>query len=199
MRKIIVTQTVSTEDDVSGKKLKEIEQVYYGQITPDAFASLSNYESELQEQYAILKPNGTIRIRRKCINGVDTYVQTMKTWEVGVVGKDEAQHEVSADEFAMFKRLADSGFYKRRFFVPINDSLKWEVDAILNAAGEFTGWVKVDLEIPQGYTGEIPSHTELPFELSDSILGQFNTMTDDERARLKTLQTTVFEVLPKQA
>jgi hypothetical protein len=199
MRKIITTKTVSVEEDVSGKKLREIEQVYYGKITTEEYVSLKSYDSELQEQYAILKPSGTIRIRRKEINGADQFIQTMKTWEAGVVGKDEAQHEVSADEFAMFKRIADSGFYKRRYFIPVNESLKWEVDAILNHKGEFTSWVKVDLEVPDDYTGEIPNHETLPFTLTEAILSQFNTMTEEERVRLKTLQTTVFDVLAQQA
>lgn len=199
MRKIITTKTVSVEEDVSGKKLREIEQVYYGKITAEEYESLKSYDSELQEQYAILKPNGTIRIRRKQINGADQYIQAMKTWEAGVVGKDEAQHEVSADEFAMFKRIADSGFYKRRYFIPVNESLKWEVDAILNHKGDFTDWVKVDLEVPDEYTGEIPNHEALPFTLMEAILSQFNTMTEEERVRLKTLQTTVFDVLAQQA
>lgn len=199
MRKIITTKTVSVEEDVSGKKLREIEQVYYGKITTEEYESLKSYDSELQEQYAILKPNGTIRIRRKEINGADQFIQAMKTWEAGVVGKDEAQHEVSADEFAMFKRIADSGFYKRRYFIPVNESLKWEVDAILNHKGEFTSWVKVDLEVPDDYTGEIPNHETLPFTLTEAILSQFNTMTEEERVRLKTLQTTVFDVLAQQA
>lgn len=199
MRKIITTKTVSVEEDVSGKKLREIEQVYYGKITTEEYESLKSYNSELQEQYAILKPNGTIRIRRKEINGADQFIQAMKTWEAGVVGKDEAQHEVSADEFAMFKRIADSGFYKRRYFIPVNESLKWEVDAILNHKGEFTSWVKVDLEVPDDYTGEIPNHEALPFTLTEAILSQFNTMTEEERVRLKTLQTTVFDVLAQQA
>lgn len=199
MRKVITTRTVSIEEDVSGKKLRENERVYYGKITSEEFEDLKKYNSELQEQYAILKPNGTIRIRRKESNGANQYIQAMKTWEPGVVGKDEAQREVSADEFAMFKKIADSGFYKRRYFIPFNDQVKWEVDVILNSAGEFTGWVKVDLEIPEGYNDHIPEPYELPFKLTEAILNQFNSMTDEERIRLKTLQTTVFDVLAQQA
>src|SRR5574343_1080780 len=135
---IRITQVSVEAEDLSGKASMEREYVYFGRITDEEKSALEKYDSDLQEQYGILKPNGTVRMRRtKTADGVETFVQAIKTWQAGVFGKKEAQHEVSSDEFNMFKSIADSGMYKCRYFIPFNDKLKWEVDAMLKSDGSF--------------------------------------------------------------
>lgn len=194
MRRVIVTQSqVSTEDVLNGKKVAEPEYVYYGRIDTATYDQLNTYPSEVHEQYAIQRPNGCIRVRRTKTKDTETFTQAVKEWTPGVFGNQEASLEITADIFEMFKRsLAETGFYKRRYFIDAGNGLKWEVDAILKRDGSFTEWVKIDLEVPVGYSEPIP---ELPVKLYDAITTQFNERTPEEAARLKTLQENIFDCM----
>jgi len=151
----------------TGESKKEIEWEIYGRIKD--LGDLKKAErSELQEQWGIPihqseknVASGNIRVRS--IND-EKYVLTSKIKEKA--GNDEVEEDTTEARFMHFKKLADAGLRKQRFFFPIPGSdFIWEVDGFYNAVGQLQPWVKIDLEVDRDFDlDELP---ELPFEMED--------------------------------
>lgn len=151
----------------NGESKKEIEWEIYGRIKDLGDLKKATH-SELQEQWGIPihqsdknVASGNIRVR--AIND-EKYVLTSKIKEKG--GNDEVEEDTSEARFLHFKKLADAGLRKQRFFFPIEGTdFIWEVDGFYNALGQLQPWVKIDLEVDADF--DLDDLPDLPFEMED--------------------------------
>lgn len=192
---------VSVEHESDGVVEVELEYEFYGKLEDfDALVAAAT-TVERQEQYEIKKSSGTIRVRMSTVVDVVTYMLNSKTWDAGKAGKDEVEHEVSADMFAHFKKIADSGMIKTRYTIPAGNQrltngevepISWEYDVFEDREGKRSDWVKVDLEVKEALA-TIP---DLPIALSSLISNQKNYRTPKEVALLTKLFKEEFLVGP---
>lgn len=160
--------SVSQEAVADGKSSKEQEFEIYGKLV-----NITDLEKatrkELQEQWGIpiqkVEKNaasGNIRVR---MIDNERYILTSKIKEKD--HNDEVEHEVGAALFEHFAKFADQGLRKVRHYFPVTteegEEFIYEVDAFYNASGQFSLWVKIDLEIPEGKS--IDTLPDLPFEM----------------------------------
>ena len=97
--------------------------------------------------------------------------------------------EATEDVFEMFKLMADQGMIKTRYNLPVEGTnLVFEVDRFVLPNGEFSEWVKVDLEV-KGKLTELP---KLPEAFTDVIYNQKDQQTEEEKELVWRLYETVF-------
>lgn len=150
-----------------GEAKFEREFEIYGRLV-DLDVLKSADRSEKQEQWNLLIDKtdknaawGTIRVRS--INDGEQYILTSKVKHDN--GSEEVEESTSADRFEQFRKLSDSGLKKIRYFYKVSDDLTFEVDVFLDEEDNPCPWIKIDLELPDGFTiDELP---ELPFDLQD--------------------------------
>lgn len=159
----VVKQTISMEalDPADGVTRVEQEIEIYGTMR-----DMSQLEAatswEIQEQWGLYIPKtaknggtGGPRVRMSQPSGGEpVYVLTTKV--KGAAGNDECEEPSSLDMFEMFKRLAESGLRKKRYFFPIpNTEMTFEIDVFTGPNGTPLPDVKIDLEIrgtvPEGF------------------------------------------------
>lgn len=208
MHSVIKIKQLSMESTNDGKSRKEIELVLVGRI--DDFSKLFNLglDKESQEQYTIKRTNGEIRVRKTD----DEYILTTKTWEAGVLGKDEAETNCSEDQFKHFRKLCDSGMIKDRYLYPLNQfkgawleidpsapyegALVLQIDVFKNKQGQIQPYVKIDLEFPNTFTLTPDEMLQLVPDIgfTDVITNQWNKRTAEESIRMTDIYENYFTV-----
>lgn len=194
--------TPSLEDlapDGVTRQEKELE--IYGTLKD--FSVLENATGwELQEQWGLYIPktaknagSGGPRVRKTTLSsGEVTYVLTTKVKEAD--GNAECEQDTSEDMFTMFKRLAESGLLKKRYFFPIGDTgLKFEVDVFCGNDGQPVPQVKIDLEIPEDLSANFdPSKVKLPFELDEVRIIAPGRKNDEDLKYVRKLFSEKYDV-----
>lgn len=166
----IVFMGVSLEDAnaeiaLTGQSKKEIEYEIYGKVVNlNDLKKAAKTERQDQWGIPIFKTDknysaGTVRVRQ--IDGGKVELTTKVKRD-----SDEAEIETSQDMFDHFRKLADQGLIKVRHYFPVDDNFTYEVDAFFNTAGQFSEWVKIDLEMPEGVE-TLDTLPDLPFEMTD--------------------------------
>jgi hypothetical protein len=196
-------QTLALEETTVGATEGELETTFYARLdTLRALASAQGHEE--QEQWQIRVPNKVkgapdyrLRCRKTVVDGVATYVQTIKLPNAGsTIGKTdmaENNFEVTEEIFALFKSMSNQGMCKIRYFFRQDhrdDPL--QVDVFKLADGRTANWVKIDYEHKAGERDEPPSW---PAGLVDIIRG--DTKDPQAQAFIRDLYETVFNVVPK--
>lgn len=150
-----------------GEAKFEREFEIYGRLT-DLEALKSADSSEMQEQWGLLIEKtegnvawGTIRVR--AINDGEQYILTSKIKHES--GNEEVEEPTTRARFEQFRKLSDNGLKKIRYFYKATDDLTFEVDVFLDKHDNPCPWVKIDLELPDGF--DIDQLPELPFDLQD--------------------------------
>jgi len=201
-----VKQLVASLEDASNTTVREEhEYVFFGRMGSLEELEALSVKIEKQEQYSLLKPNGTIRTR--AIDN-EMFELTTKIWTPGVAGKEEETVPCSVVLFNHFKAIADSGMKKTRYVVPIagtegtwteenlgktplyNGALYWEFDVAFGQDENRFEWVKVDLEFPKGY--RFAALPPFPVPLQDTITNQFGHRTPEEEAFIRNLYDTQY-------
>lgn len=174
--------STGTESFADGQERRELEYSFYGKLDNVNLLDTAS-KKEDQEQWNVpLDVDGTtMRIRmidrQKCI-------LTVKTKVDGVKGKNEVELEITSDMYSALQKICRKGYHKTRYFFPVEGtSLIWEVDVFMDAAGQPSEWIKMELEVPAEDT-KVPN---FPFELNDSILAQGDKKTDAEKALISRL------------
>lgn len=175
------------EDEANGLVAREKEYVWYGKLTDTADLQKASNQ-ELQRQSAIKKDGGQIRVRETICKGVVDYTLTAKHY-VGRGDASECTVQASKDLAEVFRAIAGESMDKLRYTFPIEGTdLKWEVDVFIDLEGNYKGWVKIDLEVPDTITEWPP----LPVGLSEVIFGGNNPYTPEQKEKLDLLFATVF-------
>lgn len=186
-------------EDTSGKTAAEIERVIYARVSSFDFLERAA-GAERQEQWQIKVPRteenaaaGSIRVRKVTNlqhsgSGVQ-YILTSKLKVGQAGGSAETSEQSSADQFTVFKYMANSGMLKDRYRFPIeNTDLFWEVDCFPAEGARYNEWVKVDLENwPRGK--ELPP---LPFNAAETIDGDDASHTEETKAKVDRLYEEIF-------
>lgn len=198
------------EDDSSGVASTEVEYVYYAKLKdPSILEKATHVEAQEQWNFKVAKTDknaaeGRLRVRKTTIDGKVEYVLTIKTEQKALQATTtqintntlsasqnlrEVGLEATEDVFEMFKLMADQGMIKTRYNLPVEGTdLVFEVDRFLLPNGEFSEWVKVDLEV-KGKLTELP---KLPEAFTDVIYNQKDQQTEEEKELVWRLYETVF-------
>lgn len=190
---------VSLEDINAGQTPnKEVEYEIYGRVR-DLGELQKAAKKELQEQWGLHvdktadnAATGGVRVR--CIDD-EKYILTSKVKING--GNEEEEVETTPGMFIHFKKLADKGLRKMRFFFPVEGTdFTYEVDAFYNSAGQFVPWVKIDLELPAG-SESLDALPELPFEMDDVVVVPPGKKSEEHLAFCRSLFKEHFD-MPNQ-
>lgn len=147
-------------------KTNERESTIYARMTHPA-GLWQAAEVLHQEQAQIKAPNGNIRVRQERPDGQKDWHYTMTTKhftaaEAGVKNADEDTEDVSAKQYQMFKSVCKEYMRKTRFVFLIErlviskpgmqaeielKDMKYEVDVFYRENGEFSEYVKIDIEL----------------------------------------------------
>ncbi len=210
MKKNIAQLILAIEEDCTGVLNVETEYVFYAKLS-DASILDTATKVEGQEQWSIKvdksssnKSQGSVRIRKTTEDNKTSYVLTIKTpvealqdvlkqsdTQVTSVSQNmrEVAIEATEDAFNLFKLLSSSGMVKTRYCLPIKDTgLVFEVDRFLLPNGEYSNWVKIDLEVNTKLT-DIP---KLPDEFIEVIYNQKDKQTDEEKELIDSLYENIF-------
>lgn len=191
--------TSNEADDASGRTSAEIERVIYVRVKDFAFLERAT-GAERQEQWSIKVPktdknagSGSIRVR-KSINlrepGAAVSFTLATKLDIGNKGSSaETPEQSSADQFEIFKYLAEKGMLKDRYYFPIEGSdLQWEVDCFPKPGEMYFEWVKIDLESwPRNK--ELPS---LPMAFVEMMEGSEGMQTPESEQKIGELYETIF-------
>lgn len=174
---------------------QELEYVYFYRVEDLNRIKNKATHEERQEQYELFKRVDTereITLRVRCVDET-TYTLTMKEKLKGRPGKMEMTLPIDKNFFDIFKFMADTGFKKVRYHIPISGkSYQWEVDLYYDKDNRPVSWVKVDLEVP----GPI-AVPKIPFKFEDAITNQPSQRTPEENTQLERLFKMQYNVLYK--
>lgn len=211
MKKVLNDFVIALEqEDVSGVVNTETEYVFYARLKDPAILK-SAISVEDQEQWTLKIPKtadnlseGTLRVRKTKEGDKVTYALTIKTRLNAVQGDLsntdtqvavnlqkmlEVALEATVDSFEMFKSMANSGMIKTRYTLPIEGcDCVFEVDRFRMSNGEYSEWVKVDLEVKTPLS-EVP---ELPVGFTDVIYNQKGKQSQEESEFITRLYDDVF-------
>ena len=178
---------VGLEDIEDGKKRREKEYIWYGRLTnPEVLQKAAKQET--QKQSSLKGKGGMIRVRETTAMGQVRYTLTGKAYS-GRGDADEASTPTSKDLHEVFRAITGESMDKIRYTFPIEGTtLKWEVDVFIDVQGNPKEWIKIDLEVPD-ITNEFPP---LPVVLADMIFGGNSEYTQEQKAKLDELYSTVF-------
>lgn len=157
------TLSIALEEQTTGVKQDEIEDVYYARIkTP---AQLEKADSKIEQKQSNVRgklKGSQIRVRMATVDGVTKYILTGKKPQTNhPQALDEVSSEVSSDMFDIFLAVSGEYQHKTRYEFPIEGTdLKWEVDVFFNSKGEVCEWCKIDLENPPETTPAFPIDLE---------------------------------------
>lgn len=147
---------------------KETELVIYSRIG-DVKGLEQAQEIIDQEQAQVRAPNGNIRVRMHRKRGEPnfTYELTTKHFtesDNGVKACTEKTQPINAEQYEMFKSVCDQFMRKVRYVFYIENvsitskglegklevpKFKYEVDRFIGPDGQFSDWVKIDLELDE--------------------------------------------------
>lgn len=178
------TLSIALEEQTTGVKQDEIEDVYYARIV-DA-SQLEKAQSKIEQKQSNVRgklKGSQIRVRMATEGGETKYILTGKKPKADhPQALDEVSSEVGADMFDIFLAVSGEYQHKTRYVFPIEGTeLKWEVDVFFNSKGEVCGWCKIDLENPPEST------PEFPIELSDVIFSKTRKYTPKEQSIIDDL------------
>ena len=184
---MLIGLNVGLEDIEDGKKRREKEYIWYGRLTnPEVLQKAAKQET--QKQSSLKGKGGTIRVRETTALGQVRYTLTAKAYS-GRGDADEASTPTSKDLHEVFRAITGESMDKIRYTFPIEGtSFKWEVDVFIDAKGNPKDWIKIDLEVPD-VINEFPP---LPVVLADMIFGGNSEYTQEQKAKLDELYSTVF-------
>ncbi len=162
----------------NGIRQIELEYTFYGQLKNVQDLDKYAAKKETHEQWLVpveTDIRGKARIRE--INGTQ-WVLTTKIRREGVRGSEEVECLISKDMYASLREMGTGGYKKIRYSFPVPDSeLVWEIDVYYTRQGEFSDWVKIDLEVPHAGT-PIP---DLPIPFETVISHQPQEYTGEEK------------------
>lgn len=174
---------------------QELEYVYFYRVEDTRQIKAKAIAEEYQEQYELFKrvdDEREITLRVRCTDN-EVYTMTMKEKLRGRPGKLEMTLPIDKTFFNVFKFMADTGFKKTRYTLPIaNKAYQWEVDVYQTKSGDEVPWVKVDLEV----NGPV-AVPKIPFKFEDSIINQPSQRTPEENIQLERLFKTQYNILHK--
>lgn len=156
---------------------------------------------EMQEQWGLYIEKteknataGNIRVRMTQVgNEVAEYTLTTKT--KAKEGNNETELAASVDMFEHFKRLAEGGLRKRRYFFPFpEEGVTLEVDVFFTAAGTMCPKVKIDLELSEGMDPAVVGKIQMPFELDDVRIIPPGQKSDEDLAYVRELFRTYYDI-----
>jgi hypothetical protein len=184
--------SLESSAEANGDTQVELEYIFFGKVVD--FDELKKADKvEDQEQWEIRSEKqgnspyfGGIRVRKTCgtDSGEPKYVLCAKTMKGKDDGRLETELDVTEDLFNQFKKLAQSGMIKTRYYFNVPDSdLVWEIDVYKTADGEVEPWVKIDLEVKSRKT-QIP---DFPIELTDVIKEQPGQRTPEQQEQCDKL------------
>ncbi len=140
---------------------KEIERKFL--VVNDSYRALATGIIEIAQGYISTDPDCTVRVRLAGNNGFIT----IKSRNVGAVRNEWEYPITESAAHALLDSSCRSGIIsKRRFIVPAENGLKWEVDEF---GGNLHGLVVAEIEIPSEDT-----EFEKPAFIGDEV-------TDDPR------------------
>lgn len=183
-----------SQEEVSDKVGIEREKVFYGTLSDADFERLVSLTKnggsiEKQEQYSILKPRGSLRVRQVVENEATKYIMTAKQYIPGAKGVPEKEEYVSAEMYEMFKYICDSGMRKVRHIV-VDHNGRWEYDIFYNEQNERYPWCKVDLE-------DSPAGAEmLPVPLGELYVDDPTNRTPAQKEFISNLYEKYFTIKP---
>jgi hypothetical protein len=205
----LAREAFAREEEADGTRQFEIEYVYYGKIIDPAILDRATLVED-QEQWEIKIPktdknatSGRQRIRKvhtvtnSTVSPTPKYELTTKIQleQADPSGQNrpnvetEITVEASPALFEVYERMAECGMHKRRYTVPIpNSDLSWQIDRFYQADGTLSAWCKIDIEVKrrdQAIPQEVPG-------LDHLITNQKGFQTDEERAQIQELYTSVF-------
>lgn len=183
---------VSMENDGESKVEREYE--IYGRLVD--MEGLKHADStEKQEQWGLVIEKtdqnsafGTIRVRS--INDGERYVLTSKIKHQD--GNEEVEEETSSARFEQFRRLASTGLKKIRHMFKVSDDLTFEVDVFLDNNDNPQPWVKIDLEVPDGFN--IEDFPDLPIDLHDARVIRPGLKNDEDLQYVRALFDEFFNL-----
>lgn len=187
-----LNKCLGIEGKPDGVMRPEIEITVYVKVKDFEFLSMAA-SSETHEQWALpLTNEKEVRTRLRITDNV-VHTLTAKKKRANSVGSDEAEQVITKDLFALLKLAATHGYKKTRYNFPIPDTvkagedepLKWEVDVFLSNGGDYSPWVKVDLEM-NDLNMIIPP---LPFQSSVEalIVSDDPDLSSEEKAMISKL------------
>lgn len=186
-------------EDTSGRTAAEIERVVYARVTSFDFLERA-MGAERQEQWSIKIPktdenagSGSIRVRKvtnlREPGAAVQFILTSKL-DIGKMGNcAETSEQSSADQFNIFKYMANKGMMKDRYTFAIEGSDRvWEVDCFQKPGALYFEWIKIDLEDwPAGK--ELP---QLPFATAETVDGDKTNQTEETKAKISRLYEEIF-------
>jgi CYTH domain-containing protein len=101
----------------------------------------------------------------------------------------EVALEATEDAFELFKRLSSNGMVKTRYCLPVEGSdLVLEVDRFKLPNGEYSEWVKIDIEVKSPLVEKL----QLPEAFTEVVYNQKNEQTQEEKDFVWNLYENVF-------
>ena len=201
---------MAMEEAASGVVGNEIEYVYYARLK-DASILDKATAVEDQEQWTIKLDKtpktaspGTLRVRKTTVDSKTEYVLTIKIPQeslqdvntqsntqvpVTIQNMREVALEATEDAFELFKRLSSNGMVKTRYCLPVEGSdLVLEVDRFKLPNGEYSEWVKIDIEVKSPLVEKL----QLPEAFTEVVYNQKNEQTQEEKDFVWNLYENVF-------
>lgn len=199
---VIEQPAVTSLESLLPQGTTELEREYEIYGTMRNMAELDKAASfEMQEQWGLYIEKteknataGNIRVRMTQVgNDVAEYTLTTKT--KAKEGNNETELTASVDMFEHFKRLAEGGLRKRRYFFPFpEEGVTLEVDVFFTAAGTMCPKVKIDLELGKGIDPAVVGKIQMPFELDDVRIIPPGQKSDEDLAYVRELFRTYYDI-----
>lgn len=166
---------------------QEIEYTFFMRISPEVLIEIEKNASKIEQQeqweHFVARPDGKkISIRVRAVND-RSYILCTKLNLPTEVGKREAELPTTKEMFEHFKVFGNTGTRKKRYILPLENGLKWEVDVYETSNGEIHPWIKLDFEVPHK---DVPL-PQFPFEYEEAILSQPLKRTLEENQLIEKL------------
>lgn len=183
--------SLSMEDDASGKIVEEKEHAFYLKISD--FSVLENADEKQRIEQASFytenKGKGSLMMRSRKIDylvsdarqGATELVFTTKTPSAGSAGSAQMKElsvEGSEEQHALYMQYGMAIFKDRHIFKIAGTDLHWDVDVFRNKDGSYSSWCRVELEVKDLNT-PVP---EFPFQSQDSFSANDKERRDALRA-----------------
>jgi len=201
---------MALEEAATGVVGNEIEYVYYARLKDVSILDKAT-AIEDQEQWTIKLDKtpktaspGTLRVRKTTVDSKTEFVLTIKIPQeslqdvniqsntqvpVTIQNMREVALEATEDAFELFKRLSSNGMVKTRYCLPVEGSdLVLEVDRFKLPNGEYSEWVKIDIEVKSPLVEKL----QLPEAFTEVVYNQKNEQTQEEKDFVWNLYENVF-------
>jgi CYTH domain-containing protein len=201
---------MALEEAATGVVGNEIEYVYYARLKDVSILDKAT-AIEDQEQWTIKLDKtpktaspGTLRVRKTTVDSKTEFVLSIKIPQeslqdvniqsntqvpVTIQNMREVALEATEDAFELFKRLSSNGMVKTRYCLPVEGSdLVLEVDRFKLPNGEYSEWVKIDIEVKSPLVEKL----QLPEAFTEVVYNQKNEQTQEEKDFVWNLYENVF-------